>query len=105
MEKTTNITIEFSNENLIIPLLYSVQNEDDNENVKLISCKVNLPADEIPSWLSPSLFTIRRVYSPGSHGDIGVTVTELGSIPCKNIESAKFVERSYDQISIIERLN
>lgn len=105
MEKIINIAIQLSSENVIIPLLYSVQNEDDNENVKLISCKANLPADEIPSWLSPSSFTIRRVYSPESHGDIGVTVTEFGSIPCKNIESAKFVENSYDQISIIERLN
>ncbi len=106
MEKLTSIAIQLSSgDHATMPLLYSVLNEDGNENIKLISCKVNMPADEIPEWLSPSAFTIRQVYSPGSYGGVGVTLTELSSIPCKNIDSANFVSNTHDQISIIEKLS
>ncbi len=106
MEKSITIPIQLtSGDHVNMPLLYSVSNEGNNENIKLISCKINLPADEIPEWLSPSAFTIRQVYSPGSYGDVGVTVTEFSSIPCKNIDSANFVSNTHDQISIIEKLN
>jgi|GEM_PF-3586305 len=106
MNRPLNISFQLENgEHTSIPILYSVTHEEGNENIKLISCKVDLSNAEIPEWLSPAEFIIRQVYTPGSYGGVGVTVTELSRIPCLNIDSANFVNQVHDRISILEKIS
>jgi hypothetical protein len=60
---------------------------------------------EIPEWLGPSSFTIRKVYTPPSYGAAGVTATELNNIACKNIDSATLIAKAHDQIRFKESLS
>ena len=85
-----------------LPIMYTITNEDGNKYIKLIHCIVDLPEKEIPEWLSPTAFMIRQVYSPENPR---VTVTELSSIPCNNVESAKFIDSTHEHIRVIEKLN
>jgi hypothetical protein len=106
MEKQISVPLKLSSgEYVTLPLIYSISNEDGNENIRLMNCRVNLPDNELPEWLSPAVFTIREVYSPGSYGAVGVTLTEFSSIPCKNIDSANFVGAVHDHISLKEKLS
>lgn len=99
------VSIQLSNsgEYVLIPVLYTIENENNNENIKLINCKVNLDDKKIPEWLSPSEFVIRQIYNPGYAG-VGVTVTELSSIHCKNTDSAVFVDRVHESIRLNEKM-
>jgi hypothetical protein len=106
MEKQIIVPLERSNgEYVTLPLIYKIENEDGNENIRLMNCRVNLPDGELPEWLSPTTFTIREVYSPGSFGSVGVTVTEFSSIRCKNVDSANLVGVVHHHINIKERLS
>lgn len=99
MKKTISVTLKLlsTEKNEIIPVSYSVADEDGNPNVKLFSCEVNLSAEDVPEWLSPTSFVIRQVYRDG------VTVTELSNIACANEDSAKFVDETHNQIRIAEK--
>jgi hypothetical protein len=106
MEKSVLISTKLSasGDYISIPVRYSINEEDGNENIKLIDCTVDLSPDEIPEWLSPAVFTIRQVYNPGYTGVAGVTVTELSRIPCKNVNSANFVDNTHEHIRLKENL-
>ncbi len=103
MQKNIVIHTKLSNygEIVRIPVSYSIIDEDNNENIKLITCKVNLDEYEMPEWLSPTEFTIRQVYKTDSGK--GVTVAELGNITCKNIDSANFISTTHEHIKVAEK--
>jgi len=107
MEKSVSVPTKLSasGEYISIPVRYTINEEDGNENIKLINCQVDLLSDEIPEWLSPTVFTIRQVYNPGYSGVAGVTVTELSRISCKNVDSANFVDSTHEHIRLKENLN
>ncbi|MGJ1360604.1 hypothetical protein ACR79B_05040 [Sphingobacterium spiritivorum] len=105
MKKPIIIPVTLSNgENIEIPLLYSITNEDNNPNIRLIDCQVDLPDEQIPEWLSPTTFTIRQTNSPHVSGGNGVTTTEVSHIKCKNIDTAKFIGNTFLGIKVVEEL-
>lgn len=105
MKKPIIIPVTLSNgENVEIPLLYSITNDDKNTNITLIDCQVDLPDEEIPEWLSPTTFTIRQVYLPGESGGLGVTNTEVSHISCKNTDTAQFIGNTFLGIKGIDGL-
>lgn len=101
MKKSTLVSTKLlsTGEYKNIPVNYFIKNEDGNPNIKLISCEVNLPESELPEWLSPTNFTIRQVFSDG------VTITELSSIKCANVDSANFVDSTHMQIRLNEKFS
>ncbi|EFK57348.1 hypothetical protein U0038_17545 [Sphingobacterium spiritivorum] len=105
MKKPIIIPVTLSNgENVKIPLLYTITNDDNNPNIRFIDCQVDLPDEEIPEWLSPTTFTIRQVCLPGEAGGLGVTNTEVSHIRCKNTDTAKFIGNTFLGIKGIEGL-
>lgn len=87
-----------SGEVLKIPLLYEIIDEG---NTKTYNCKLILPENEIPEWLTVTEFSIPTVYEPGSPG---VTITSFSEVKgIGNIDSALFVGEVYRQIWRYER--
>lgn len=99
MKKTISVTLKLLSidKTETIPVSYSITDEDGNPNVKLFSCEVNLSAENLPEWLSPTSFVIRQVYRDG------VTVTELSNIVCANEDSARFVDETHNHIRVAEK--
>jgi hypothetical protein len=95
MDKVIRIPMQLTqkDEYVSIPVRYTVERE--NEAVTIYSCKVDLPKDKIPEWLTPHEFSIRKVYKKP------VTVTQLSHI--KNwgsVDAALFADETAKHIRV-----
>lgn len=91
---TVPMQVKVRDEFVSIPVRYSIHNE--NENVTIYNCTVDLPTDEIPDWLHPHEFSIKKVYSPGV--PIGITVRSISPNPMGTLDATSFAAETMDQL-------
>ncbi len=62
MEKAVSISIHLqaTGKQVSIPIAYTINTEDGIDNLRLINCKVDLPDEEIPEWLSPAIALLNK---------------------------------------------
>lgn len=96
MSKDITISHRVNNEQLDIPLSYSVTMEED---IQVIACSVNLAHFHAPAWLQLRKFQIRSVL-------IGKTYQQLFSddLQVRNFDAVQFVDKAYQEIMKMEHL-
>jgi hypothetical protein len=97
MEKS--ILIRYSprgdQQDVSIPLLY---NKEDEDNIQVLTCRVNMPYPQIPSWLHPHKFQLRALYD-------GNTYMPLMNETSGNytLDAALFMEKAQEEILTAEK--
>ena len=96
MFKTIKIPFELpeQKEALSISVKYSI--EDKSNDVSFIHCKVDMAVEEIPEWLFPYEFVIKKYYNAG------ITVRSILADKYKTVEAALFTNAAADHIRVKE---
>ncbi|HXS35324.1 MAG TPA: hypothetical protein VN721_01375 [Flavipsychrobacter sp.] len=84
-----------NNQQMSIPLLYEME---DNDNIQLIRCRVNLPLSEIPIWLRPHKFEVRAMYDGNAYQ---VLFNETRGVD--TIDAALFMDAAQEQLFLKEK--
>lgn len=81
-----------------VPVMFKIIIEG---RTTIYDCKVDLPREELPEWLTVTEFQIPHVYTPGNPG---VTMTAFGDVKgIGNIDTAIFVAEVEASISVCEK--
>jgi hypothetical protein len=97
MKKTIRISMQLTHKEEFVSIPVSYITEQENENVTVYNCSVNLHNNDIPDWLEPTTFSIRKVYKkPITHTSIKPTGKWA------NIDAALFADETMKHIRVKE---
>lgn len=94
---TIKYTLYEGGDTYTIPVLFRITNEG---NTTIYNCKVDLPNDRIPAWLTVTEFQIPHYYTPGNPGVTATAFSEVRRMG--NIDTILFVTEVETQISVSE---
>lgn len=97
MEKSIAIDYRTQDTALLmsIPILYE---REDEENIQRIRCKVNMPVNQIPTWLKPHKFEVRAIYSGDSYE---VLMNETRGV--LTLDAMLFMEKAQEMVFTVEK--